>query len=116
MPDGRRDALREFLADAKIGTEIYYPLGLHQQACFGYLGYAPGDLPETLRAAEEVLALPIFPELTADEQQRVVDRIAAFADSTSDVGGSHPVPAPKFMSRPMARTQTDGPESTTSMR
>jgi len=78
VPDGRRDPLRQFLAEAKIGTEIYYPMGLHEQACFAYLGYSPGDLPQTDRATREVLALPIFPELTAPEQQFVVDRIAAF--------------------------------------
>jgi dTDP-4-amino-4,6-dideoxygalactose transaminase len=78
VPDGRRDALRESLAAAKIGSEIYYPLGLHEQECFRYLGYKPGDLPETDRAAREVLALPIFPELIAEEQQLVVARIAEF--------------------------------------
>jgi dTDP-4-amino-4,6-dideoxygalactose transaminase len=78
VPDGRRDVLREFLAKAKIGSEIYYPLGLHDQECFRYLDYKPGDLPETDRAAREVLALPIFPELTAEEQQCVVARIAEF--------------------------------------
>ena len=78
VPDGRREALRESLSAAKIGSEIYYPLGLHDQECFRYLGYKPGDLPETDRAAREVLALPIFPELTAEEQQVVVARIADF--------------------------------------
>jgi dTDP-4-amino-4,6-dideoxygalactose transaminase len=78
VPEGKRTALREHLATAKIGSEIYYPLGLHQQECFRYLGYEKGDLPETDRATEEVLALPIFPELTADQQQFVVEQIARF--------------------------------------
>ncbi len=78
VPNGQRDRLRAFLAEAKIGTEIYYPLGLHAQECFRHLGYTEGELPETERASREVLALPIFPELTAEEQQYVVDRIAAF--------------------------------------
>jgi dTDP-4-amino-4,6-dideoxygalactose transaminase len=83
VPNGKRDALREHLAAAKIGAEIYYPLGLHQQECFRYLGYEPGDLPETDRAAEEVLALPIFPELTADQQKIVVSRISQFEGLTA---------------------------------
>jgi dTDP-4-amino-4,6-dideoxygalactose transaminase len=78
VPNGRRDALREFLAEEKIGSDIYYPMGLHSQECFGYLGELRAELPETDRAAAEVLALPIFPELTAEEQEVVVDRIAAF--------------------------------------
>ena len=74
----RRDDLRQFLADRKIGTEVYYPIPIHLQPAFAYLGYREGDLPESERAAREVLALPMFPELTEDEQQWVVENIADF--------------------------------------
>jgi len=74
----RRDQLREFLTARKIGSEIYYPLPLHMQKALKCLGYAEGSFPEAERAAREVLALPIFPELREDEQQTVVGAIAEF--------------------------------------
>jgi len=72
---GQRDAVRGQLAQRGIGSEIYYPVPLHLQQCFAPLGGKVGDLPHTERAAQEVLSLPIYPELTADEQSRVVDSL-----------------------------------------
>lgn len=74
----RRDELRAFLTSRRVGTQVYYPLPLHQQKCFSYLGYREGDLPECERASREVLALPMFPELSAEEQRCVVETIAEF--------------------------------------
>ena len=73
-----RDALREHLGKREIETAIYYPLGLHEQKCFAYLGYGKGDFPETERAARETLALPIYPEISREAQRYVVGAIADF--------------------------------------
>ena len=74
----QRDELRAFLMERGVGSEIYYPIPLHLQKCFAYLGYTQGDLPESESAAATVLALPMFAELEADEQRYVVDSIAEF--------------------------------------
>jgi dTDP-4-amino-4,6-dideoxygalactose transaminase len=73
---GLRDAVKAQLSAAGVGSEIYYPVPLHLQQCFQSLNYEPGSLPRTERAAAEVLSLPIFPELTAAEQETVVERLA----------------------------------------
>jgi dTDP-4-amino-4,6-dideoxygalactose transaminase len=74
----RRDELRAHLERQGIGTEIYYPLPLHEQQCFAYLGHAPDEFPNSQRAAREVLALPVYPELKSEQLEHVVRSIAAF--------------------------------------
>jgi dTDP-4-amino-4,6-dideoxygalactose transaminase len=74
----RRDELRAWLAEEQVASEIYYPLSLHQQVCFAYLGYQEGDFPVSEQLTREVLALPVYPELEPEDIDYVVDRIAAF--------------------------------------
>ncbi len=73
-----RDRLKEFLKEGGIGTDIYYPVPLHLQECYSFLKYRQGDLPNSEKASKEVLALPIFPELSEEQQMMVVDRIKVF--------------------------------------
>jgi dTDP-4-amino-4,6-dideoxygalactose transaminase len=75
---GKRDPLRDYLTQKGVGTEIYYPIPLHLQACFDSLGHGPGDFPNAEAAAKETLALPIYPELSDAQQTYVVEKIDEF--------------------------------------
>jgi dTDP-4-amino-4,6-dideoxygalactose transaminase len=77
---GKRNELQAFLKERNIGTEIYYPVSLHLQKCYTDLGYREGDLPESEKAAQETLALPIYSELTKEQQTVVVDTIKEFME------------------------------------
>lgn len=77
-----RDDLQQFLQENGVGTSIYYPLPLHRQKCFAYLGYREGDFPVSEKASREVLALPIYAELTDEQQTYIVEKIAEFYQKT----------------------------------
>jgi dTDP-4-amino-4,6-dideoxygalactose transaminase len=74
----KRDEVTDHLKKNNIGFGIYYPLPMHLQECFAHLGYKEGDLPKSEKAAKEVLALPIYPELTDEMKDYVADTILAF--------------------------------------
>ena len=78
VANGRRDALMEHFKQNDIGTKVYYPVPMHLQDCFRYLGHREGDFPETERAALETMALPMFPELTREQQEYVIEMIVRF--------------------------------------
>ena len=79
----QRDELQAYLKKKGVGTEVYYPVPLHLQECFAYLGHSAGEFPESERAAKETLALPIYPELSEGQAQFVVECIAEFLGSAS---------------------------------
>jgi dTDP-4-amino-4,6-dideoxygalactose transaminase len=83
VTSGRRDRLQKHLAERKIGSAIYYPVPLHLQKCFASLGHGEGSLPATEAACREVLSLPVYPELTAAEQDAVIDAMDAFCRGRS---------------------------------
>ncbi|MBA7702666.1 UDP-4-amino-4-deoxy-L-arabinose--oxoglutarate aminotransferase [subsurface metagenome] len=78
IKNGKRDSLQKFLKEKNIGTKVYYPLPLHLQECFSNLGYKRGDFPVSEEAANMVLSLPIFPELTLDEIDYTCESIREF--------------------------------------
>jgi dTDP-4-amino-4,6-dideoxygalactose transaminase len=81
-----RDGLREYLKKHKIGCEVYYPLPMHLQECFAGLGHKQGEFPESEQAALTSLALPMFPELTAQQRERVVDAVAGYFEARRGLG------------------------------
>ena len=78
VADGRREALQKHLASRNVQSAIYYPLPIHLQEAYAFLGYKPGDLPESERAAHEVLSLPVHPELSPEQVEYAADSVRAF--------------------------------------
>jgi dTDP-4-amino-4,6-dideoxygalactose transaminase len=74
----RRNAVQKHLKEQGIGTEVYYPVPMHQQECFAYLGHREGDFPESEKAGKESLAIPVYPELTDEQAAYVVRTIREF--------------------------------------
>ena len=83
IADGRRDAIIRRFQEERIGYEVYYPVPVHLQPCAAHLGYRAGDFPISEEASREVLALPIFPEITSEQQQRVINVCAAQLTATT---------------------------------
>ena len=105
VKDDRRDDLQQALAAVGIGSAIYYPVPLHLQGCFAALGHQEGDLPHTESAAGEVLSLPMFPEMTIEEQDRVISAVTEFCQSGSTGASKVAVP----MATPAAGANVDLP-------
>jgi dTDP-4-amino-4,6-dideoxygalactose transaminase len=89
VPASVRDHLRDHLTARQIGSEIYYPIPLHLQTCFSPLGYKSGDFPKSEAAAHETIALPIYPELSEEQQNFVVGSIRQFLDSQANLASPH---------------------------
>jgi dTDP-4-amino-4,6-dideoxygalactose transaminase len=99
----QRDQLKAALQQSGVSTEVYYPVPLHLQECFSYLGYEPHSLPHSERAARETLALPVYPEVTDEQARYVVDRISDFLDA--EIASSHAtVDMALIESRPVSGT------------
>ena len=75
VPEQHRDGVRARLAEANIGSEIYYPVSLHMQECYSECGQAEGTLPAAERAARETIALPIYPDLTSEQRAHVAETL-----------------------------------------